>query len=92
MPGKASWERWTVSVRAGYDMVDDKIAEMIYSLAYSKHCITWELWARDSRPDDELSIGLKFKINAYPDIPLNLGQSDIYDPFEKPDGIESKGK
>ena len=92
MPGKASWERWTVSVRAGYDMVDDKIAEMIYSLAYSKHCITWELWARDSRPDDELSIGIKFKINAYPDIPLNLGQSDIYDPFEKPDGIESKEK
>ncbi|MCE5201943.1 MAG: hypothetical protein LLF78_05485 [Synergistaceae bacterium] len=91
MPGNQSWEQWTLSVRAGYDMIDNQIAEMIYSLEYKKHCITWELWARDSRPDDELSIGLKFMINAYPDTQMSLGLSEIYDPFEVPAGIKEGG-
>lgn len=83
-PGKREWETWELGVRAGYDFVDSKLNEMVYSISYNKHCLTWQLYARESKPKDEFSIGLRFIINAYPDTALSLGETDIYDPFERP--------
>lgn len=83
-PGHEKWEKWEVSVRAGYDFVDNRLNEMIYSLSYNKHCMTWRLYVRDSRPNDEFSVGLRFIINAYPEKPLNIGEQAVYDPFERP--------
>lgn len=90
IPGKNSYEKWTVSVRGAYDLEEDRLAEMVYSLAYDQHCITWELWARESRPDDDFSIGVKFYINAYPESELSLGINEIYDPFAVPSGIKRR--
>lgn len=83
-PGSREWETWGLSVRAGYDFIDSKLNEMIYAVSYNKHCLTWQLYARDSKPKDEFSIGLRFIINAYPNTVLSLGESEIYDPFERP--------
>lgn len=83
-PGHEKWETWEVGVRAGYDFVDNRLNEMIYSLSYNKHCMTWQLYVRSSRPKNELSIGLSFILNAYPDKALNLGEPAIYDPFNRP--------
>lgn len=83
-PGTREWERWKISVRAGYDFIDQRLNEMVYAVSYNKHCLTWELYARDSRPKNEVSVGLRFIINAYPDQVLTLGESDIYDPYRRP--------
>lgn len=87
LPGGTPWESWNISLRAGYDLVESQFAEMIYTVSYIKHCITWELWARDSKPESELTVGLKFIINAYPEAELKLGEKDIFDPFKVPDGL-----
>jgi len=65
--GGASWEKWNLSVRADYDNISNELAEIVYMLNYTKHCMTWQLWAKDKRADDSLSIGLTFYIEAYPD-------------------------
>ena len=81
LPFGASWEKWTLSVRAGYDNISSELAEIVYMLNYNKHCMTWQLWAKDERADDNnLSMGLTFYINAYPGATLGAGpyERDIY--------------
>ena len=62
-----SWEKWTFSVRVAYDSISNEIADMKYSLDYNKHCVTWHLWVRDERADGEVTAGVFFYINAYPE-------------------------
>lgn len=62
-----SWEKWTFSVRVAYDSISNEIADMKYSLDYNKHCVTWHLWVRDQRADGEVTAGVFFYINAYPE-------------------------
>lgn len=83
-PGTRAWETWEVSVRAGYDFIDARLNEMVYAVSYNKHCLTWQLYAKDSRPKNELSVGLRFIVNAYPNQALNLGEPKIYNPFARP--------
>jgi lipopolysaccharide export system protein LptA len=73
LPFGQSWEKWRFSVRAGYDFVDSKIAEMLYVLTYDKHCITWQLWAKDRRTEGNFETGLSFFIDAYPNSRVTLG-------------------
>lgn len=65
-----SWEKWTFSVRVAYDSISNEIADMRYSLDYNKHCVTWHLWVRDERAGGEVTAGLFFYINAYPEYKL----------------------
>ena len=90
IPGKGTGEEWAISVRAAYDLIESRLAEMVYSLAYNQHCITWELWARESRPENDFSVGIRFYINAYPQNELRLGVNEIYDPFLVPAGIKKE--
>lgn len=83
-PGTREWETWKVSVRAAYDFIDNELSEMVYSVSYNKHCLTWELYAKDSRPNNELSVGIRFIINAYPEQKLALGEPSIFNPFRRP--------
>ena len=48
----------------------NEIADMRYSLDYNKHCVTWHLWVRDERAGGEVTAGLFFYINAYPEYKL----------------------
>jgi lipopolysaccharide assembly outer membrane protein LptD (OstA) len=84
IPGGRPWEQWEFNVRAGYDLIENKLAEMVYMVGYNKHCLKWELWARDNRADNDLSVGLRLTINAFPSDPLELGIDKIYSPFRNP--------
>lgn len=89
IPGKQPWERWEISVRAGYDIKESSLAEMVYTLGYNQHCLKWELWARDNRTDSDVSVGLRLTVNAFPDNALELGIDKIFDPFRNP--VTGKG-
>lgn len=88
VPGSGPFETWHFSVRGAYDLIDNYISELIYEVKYERHCLTWGLWARQNRIKDSLSIGLSFTINAYPLNELRVGEKDIFDPFEIPEGIK----
>ncbi|MDD4160792.1 MAG: hypothetical protein PHO18_07590, partial [Synergistaceae bacterium] len=72
LPFGESWEKWTFSVRASYDGITNEFADMRYSLNYNKHCISWHIWLRDERASGELTAGLFFYINAYPDYKIGI--------------------
>lgn len=72
LPFGASWEKWTFSVTAAYDNISQEIASMRYSVNYVKHCTTWHLWVRDNKAGDELTAGIFFYINAYPEYKIGV--------------------
>lgn len=72
LPFGESWEKWTFSVTAAYDNISQKIASMRYSLNYNKHCTTWHLWIRDNKAGDEITAGIFFYINAYPEYKIGV--------------------
>lgn len=78
LPFGASWEKWKFYVRADYDNISNELAEIVYMLNYTKHCMTWQLWAKDDRSDDKLSVGLTFYIEAYPE--MTVGSK----PYDRP--------
>ena len=45
---------------------------MRYSVNYVKHCTTWHLWVRDNKAGDELTAGIFFYINAYPEYKIGV--------------------
>lgn len=94
IPGTRDWEKWWVMVRFGYDIDESKINEMVYGLSYTKHCLTWSLYAKDNKVDDEVTVGLRFIINAYPDQVLAIGDPAISNPFGRsvPKSVWNKGK
>lgn len=73
LPFGTSWEKWSLSVRGSYNLNTDRISSARYILSYNKHCITWQLWYKDDRADDDREIGLTFFINAYPEYKIELG-------------------
>lgn len=76
LPIGAPWEKWTVYIGANYDIEIEDISSIFYSLTYNMHCMTWELWYRDKRSEDDYKIGLTLFINAYPDRKLEIGSKD----------------
>lgn len=72
LPFGESWEKWTFSVTAAYDNIINDIASMRYSVNYNKHCITWHLWVKDNRSKDEITAGIFFYINAYPEQKIGI--------------------
>ena len=76
LPIGAPWERWTVYIGANYDIEIEDFSSIFYSLTYNMHCMTWELWYKDKRSEDDYKIGLTLFINAYPDRKLEIGSKD----------------
>ena len=72
LPFGESWEKWSFSVTAAYDNIINDIASMRYSVNYNKHCITWHLWVKDNRSKDEITAGIFFYINAYPEQKIGI--------------------
>lgn len=73
LPIGAPWETWSAYIRANYDLKKEDISSVFYSLTYDIHCMTWELWYKDKRSEDEHKMGLTLFINAYPDRKLEIG-------------------
>ncbi|MEG1501795.1 MAG: hypothetical protein RR370_00185 [Synergistaceae bacterium] len=76
LPIGKSWEKWNLSVTGTYDFMTSKIAEMIYSITYSRHCTTWQLWARDKIAGNEMDFRLTFYLNAFPEQKLSIGSDE----------------
>lgn len=73
LPFGEEWEKWTFSVTAAYDNIIQDLASMRYSVSYNKHCITWHLWVKDNRAGEEITAGIFFYINAYPEQKIGIG-------------------
>ena len=73
LPLGASWEKWNFAVSGNYDLLEEKISSVRYALTYDKHCMTWQIWYRDNKSDNETQFGLTFFINAYPEYKLEFG-------------------
>ncbi len=76
LPIGAPWEKWTLLISGNYDIEKEDISTMFYSLTYNMHCMTWELWYKDKRSEDDYTMGLTLFINAYPDRKLEIGSKD----------------
>lgn len=77
LPFGASWEKWDLAVRCGYDCLTNEVATMRYSLNYIKHCITWQFWMQDDIAGKEKTLGLTFFINAFPEYKIGIGSDTM---------------
>ena len=77
LPFGASWEKWDLSVRCGYDCITNEVATMRYSLNYIKHCMTWQFWMQDDIAGKEKTMGLTFFINAFPEYKIGIGSDSL---------------
>lgn len=64
---------WNLGVRATYDLMRTRLAQMDYVLQYNPHCTTWELSIQDERVSENKNFRLSFFINAYPNKAVSLG-------------------
>lgn len=79
--------------RGSYDLDEDMVDEIIYSLQWATDCMLWDLHYKDDRTsgsDDE--IGLSLFITAFPDRPASFGQKLDVDPFVRPREIPKDEK
>lgn len=71
--------------RGSYDIDEDMIDEMNYSLQWVTDCMVWDLHYKDDKTsggDDE--IGLSLSLRAFPDRVESFGESLQIDPFDRP--------
>lgn len=76
------------AVRGGYDLVESRLAEMVYTVALKGgECTRWELTYRNDRVEGDDWIGLAFFVTAFPETPVSFGRRELYDPFAVPEGL-----
>jgi LPS-assembly protein len=79
---------WLFGVRGAYSIMEEDLAEMVYSVKYDLPCMLWEAVFRDDRRQNgDDWFGLKLTIKAYPDSGVRLMGSDIFDPVRAPDQL-----
>jgi hypothetical protein len=84
IPTKSEDYFWRLGARAAYDLIDEGIAEMVYKVEYTQHCLIWEAIFRDDRHGGDDWIGLSLSIKELPSAELRLfgsSDSDLFDPF-----------
>jgi LPS-assembly protein len=86
IPTKSEDYFWRLGARAAYDLIDQEIAEMVYKVEYTQHCLVWDAIFRDDRRGDDDWIGLSLSIKELPSAEMRLfgnSDSDLFDPFER---------
>ncbi len=83
---------WRLMLRGAYDLEESELDEMVYKITLDNQCcLGWEFAYRDDRGNDNDDwASLKLVIKAFPDDQLKLGDTELYDPFQVPDGIVKK--
>jgi LPS-assembly protein len=84
IPTKSEDYFWRLGARAAYDLIDKELAEMVYKIEYTQHCLVWEAIFRDDRHGGDDWIGLSLSIKELPSGGLRLfgnSDSDLFDPF-----------
>ena len=83
-------EYWRASVRAGWDIMEKNLAEMVYELSYNQHCLRWDLTYRDQRQGSDDWLSLTLTVNAYPESPLSLSDNQIFEPNTPPPSLQQR--
>jgi LPS-assembly protein len=86
IPTKSEDYFWHLGARAAYDLTDEELAEMVYMVEYTQHCLVWEAIFRDDRRGGDDWIGLSLSIKELPSSGLRLfgnSDSDLFDPFAR---------
>ncbi len=81
------------SLRGSYDLEENMIDEMLYSIQWVTDCMVWDLHYKNDRTsggDDK--IGLSLSINAFPNSQASFGQKLEIDPFVRPREIPKDDK
>ncbi|MDR1137718.1 MAG: hypothetical protein LBK91_05285, partial [Synergistaceae bacterium] len=84
IPTKSEDYFWRLGARAAYDLADKDLAEMVYKIEYTQHCLIWEAIFRDDRRGGDDWIGLSLSIKDLPSGGLRLfgnSDNDLFDPF-----------
>ena len=79
--------------RGSYDLDEDIVDEVIYSLQWETDCMLWDLYYKDDRTsgrDDY--IGLSLSLKAFPDRQTSFGQKQDVDPFLRPRDVPKDEK
>ena len=85
-------ELWRLSVRGGYDLISNELGEMVYRLSYDRHCLVWELVARDDMRGDDDWVGLRLIVKAYPNTAAAFGTNKLFEPGARPEDLPETGK
>ena len=73
------------AVRGSYDLKENMIDEVVYSLQWETDCMLWDLHYKSDRTDDgDSSIGLSLLVKAFPERRVSFGQREEIDPFDRP--------
>ncbi len=63
-------QRWRMAVRAGYDLIGERVHERAYRLVYDRKCYRFEVFFVDDRAGDDDKFGIRLQLAAFPDTPL----------------------
>lgn len=83
---------WSLTVRGGYDLLSSELGEMVYKLSYDRHCLVWELVARDDMRGDDDWFGLRLIVKAYPHAVAAFGTSELFEPGARPEDLPDGAK
>ena len=73
------------AIRGSYDLKENMIDEVVYSLQWETDCMIWDLHYKSDRTEDgDSSVGLSLQVKAFPDRRLSFGKREEIDPFDRP--------
>ena len=75
-------------VRGSYDLRENMIDEVTYSLQWDTDCMLWDLhYTNDRTRTNDDSIGLTLSLKAFPNRRASFGQHVKIDPFDRPEDV-----
>ena len=75
-------------VRGSYDLRENIIDEVTYSLQWDTDCMLWDLhYTNDRTRTNDDSIGLTLSFKAFPNRKASFGQRVKVDPFDRPEDV-----
>ena len=74
-----------LATRGSYDLDENMVDEIIYSVQWQTDCMLWDLHYKNDRTSDgDDRIGLSLSLLAFPDRSASFGQDLDIDPFVRP--------
>ena len=81
------------ALRGSYDLDEDFVDEVIYSLQWETDCMLWDLYYKDDKTSgSDDYIGLSLSLKAFPDRQTSFGQKVDVDPFVRPRDVPKDKK
>lgn len=77
--------KWKVGVRAGYDIDEKRLAEMVYKVEYDQHCLLWEAIYRNDRVGSDNWFGLNITVKGTNGGRGHIAGSELIEPIDVPE-------